>query len=209
MDKRPSLWTIIVTGWLGFMFATAVAALIPKLQLLAAPILCHGAYSHGVVEVHNYSYGPTSGYSTSLRCANAQHQEHGTSVVAVIGLLWLYGWAAALLIRGVYYWGKFLVKTGVDAYWRRRLPPPPVRPRPAISTPRDLSGATAGSPSPSRVPASPAPQTMGGAVLVNGRWVARQPDPVDQLTRLADLHGRGALTDQEFAAEKAKIIGQG
>ena len=207
MDKRPSLWTIIVTGWLGFMFATAVAALIPKLQLLAAPILCHAPYSHGVVEVHNFSYGPTSGYSTSLRCANAQNQEQGTSVVLVVGLLWLYGWAGALLIRGVYYWGKFLVKTGVDAYWRRRLPPPRVHPRPTISTPKDLLGATAASPS--VAPAARAPRTMGGAVLVNGRWVARGPDPVDQLTRLADLHGRGALTDQEFAAEKAKILGQG
>jgi Short C-terminal domain len=29
----------------------------------------------------------------------------------------------------------------------------------------------------------------------------------NELERLADLHGRGALTDQEFAAAKAKIIG--
>jgi hypothetical protein len=43
---------------------------------------------------------------------------------------------------------------------------------------------------------------------MNGRWVPRQADPVDQLTRLADLHSRGALTDEEFAAEKAKIISQ-
>jgi Short C-terminal domain len=28
-----------------------------------------------------------------------------------------------------------------------------------------------------------------------------------ELERLADLHGRGALTDQEFAAAKAKILG--
>jgi Short C-terminal domain/Phospholipase_D-nuclease N-terminal len=28
----------------------------------------------------------------------------------------------------------------------------------------------------------------------------------DQLERLADLHSRGALTDEEFAAEKAKIL---
>jgi hypothetical protein len=30
---------------------------------------------------------------------------------------------------------------------------------------------------------------------------------VDQLTKLADLHEQGALTDDEFAAQKAKIIG--
>ena len=30
---------------------------------------------------------------------------------------------------------------------------------------------------------------------------------VDQLTKLAALHEQGALTDDEFAAQKAKIIG--
>ena len=32
-------------------------------------------------------------------------------------------------------------------------------------------------------------------------------DPVDQLGQLAQLHASGALTDEEFAAAKAKIIG--
>jgi hypothetical protein len=32
---------------------------------------------------------------------------------------------------------------------------------------------------------------------------------VDQLSKLADLHDRGALTDAEVAAEKAKILGEG
>jgi len=31
-------------------------------------------------------------------------------------------------------------------------------------------------------------------------------DPIERLAKLADLHGRGALTDAEFAAEKAKIL---
>lgn len=31
-------------------------------------------------------------------------------------------------------------------------------------------------------------------------------DPIEQLAKLADLHDRGALTDAEFAAEKAKIL---
>ena len=34
-------------------------------------------------------------------------------------------------------------------------------------------------------------------------------DSLDQLEKLADLHARGALTDAEFAAEKAKILGSG
>ncbi len=33
-------------------------------------------------------------------------------------------------------------------------------------------------------------------------------DPVDQLSKLADLRDRGALTDEEFAAQKARILGQ-
>ena len=32
-------------------------------------------------------------------------------------------------------------------------------------------------------------------------------DPVDQLAQLAQLHASGGLTDEEFAAAKAKIIG--
>lgn len=32
------------------------------------------------------------------------------------------------------------------------------------------------------------------------------PDVTEQLTRLADLRDRGALTEQEFAAEKAKLL---
>ena len=33
-------------------------------------------------------------------------------------------------------------------------------------------------------------------------------DPVDRLAKLADLHERRALTDEELAAEKAKILGE-
>src|SRR5262249_5519462 len=34
---------------------------------------------------------------------------------------------------------------------------------------------------------------------------AGTPSAADQRERRADLHGRGALTDEEFAAEKAKV----
>jgi hypothetical protein len=33
-------------------------------------------------------------------------------------------------------------------------------------------------------------------------------DPVDRLERLADLHDRGVLTDDEFARQKAKILNE-
>jgi hypothetical protein len=32
-------------------------------------------------------------------------------------------------------------------------------------------------------------------------------DPVAQLKQLAELHQQGVLTDEEFAAQKAKILG--
>jgi hypothetical protein len=32
-------------------------------------------------------------------------------------------------------------------------------------------------------------------------------DPMAQLKELADLHDRGALTDEEFSAQKAKLLG--
>ena len=50
-----------------------------------------------------------------------------------------------------------------------------------------------------------------GTVFVDGNRVlgANPPasDTVDQLSRLADLHDRGALTDAEFSTMKAKILG--
>ena len=32
-------------------------------------------------------------------------------------------------------------------------------------------------------------------------------DPIEQLKELAELHSQGILTDEEFAAQKAKILG--
>jgi hypothetical protein len=32
-------------------------------------------------------------------------------------------------------------------------------------------------------------------------------DPVDQLKQLGELHAQGVLTDEEFAAQKAKLLG--
>jgi putative oligomerization/nucleic acid binding protein len=33
-------------------------------------------------------------------------------------------------------------------------------------------------------------------------------DPLDRLSKLAELHAAGALTDEEFQAQKAKILEQ-
>ena len=32
-------------------------------------------------------------------------------------------------------------------------------------------------------------------------------DPIEQLKELAELHEKGVLTDEEFAAQKAKLLG--
>jgi hypothetical protein len=36
---------------------------------------------------------------------------------------------------------------------------------------------------------------------------AAQPDLMDQLQKLGELHASGVLTDEEFAAQKAKLLG--
>jgi hypothetical protein len=45
---------------------------------------------------------------------------------------------------------------------------------------------------------APAPQAAPAAAA---------PDPIEQLKQLGQLHEQGVLTDQEFAAQKAKILG--
>ncbi|MFC5177095.1 SHOCT domain-containing protein [Nocardioides taihuensis] len=36
---------------------------------------------------------------------------------------------------------------------------------------------------------------------------APAPDPIEQLKQLGELHASGVLTDEEFAQQKAKILG--
>jgi hypothetical protein len=35
---------------------------------------------------------------------------------------------------------------------------------------------------------------------------APAPDPIEQLKQIAELHTQGVLTDEEFAAQKAKLL---
>jgi hypothetical protein len=55
----------------------------------------------------------------------------------------------------------------------------------------------------------------GANIMIGGQSLqdmmaqsAAQADPTQQLSQLADLHDRGALSDDEFAAQKAKLLGQ-
>lgn len=45
-----------------------------------------------------------------------------------------------------------------------------------------------------------------GGQMVSGSAMGAKPDPIDQLKKVADLHAAGVLTDEEFAAEKAKLL---
>jgi hypothetical protein len=49
-------------------------------------------------------------------------------------------------------------------------------------------------PAPTAAPATPAPAPAAGA-------------PIDQLKELGELHASGVLTDEEFAEQKAKLLG--
>ena len=54
---------------------------------------------------------------------------------------------------------------------------------------------------------------QAGGIVIGGPGApaapAAKPDVVDQLTRLADLRDRGALTEAEFQAQKAKLCAAG
>ncbi len=49
-------------------------------------------------------------------------------------------------------------------------------------------------------PAAPAPAPAAASA-------DNASDRISQLKQLADLHSSGALTDEEFASEKAKVLG--
>jgi hypothetical protein len=55
-------------------------------------------------------------------------------------------------------------------------------------------------------------QQMGQQAMAQQQYEAQQPaqpasDPNAELQNLANLHTQGVLTDEEFAAAKAKILG--
>jgi hypothetical protein len=60
----------------------------------------------------------------------------------------------------------------------------------------------------SKGPAGANVMTGGQSLQDMMQQSAAQADPAQQLSQLADLHERGALSDDEFAAQKAKLLGQ-
>jgi hypothetical protein len=58
------------------------------------------------------------------------------------------------------------------------------------------------------VPTQPTQPTAGAGPAGGQESKADAPTPVlDQLSRLTAMHDQGALTDEEFAAAKAKVLG--
>ncbi|MHB8695654.1 MAG: SHOCT domain-containing protein [Solirubrobacteraceae bacterium] len=51
-------------------------------------------------------------------------------------------------------------------------------------------------------------RTLRNVVSQAGAPSSASSDPLDQVEKLAALHSSGALTDEEFAREKAKILGE-
>jgi hypothetical protein len=47
-----------------------------------------------------------------------------------------------------------------------------------------------------------------GQLVTPATGAAPDSDPVDQLAKLADLRDRGVLTNEEFEAQKRRILGQ-
>jgi hypothetical protein len=104
--------TLLVTGWLGFMFATALAAVFPSVHALTAPIVCHAPYTHFVVHTNNFSYGngTTTGYTLNFTCANDAGAQRPIGGPGQIWLLWAFGWAASLVLAAVFHLVRVLVR---------------------------------------------------------------------------------------------------
>lgn len=68
------------------------------------------------------------------------------------------------------------------------------------------SSPSMGMPTPEPAPAGPTPLNLVPGL--QAMRTAGSRDAVDELSKLAELHSQGGLTDQEFAAAKAKLLNQ-
>ena len=78
----------------------------------------------------------------------------------------------------------------------------------AIAHHRDRTYAEAQQPAYDQAPAEQAaPQYASPPEPAAPQYAPPPPDPADEIEHLAQLHTSGALTDEEFAAAKAKALG--
>lgn len=72
---------------------------------------------------------------------------------------------------------------------------------------KDRQIATAAPPAPESTPAPPS-GVMGQFARLTGAASASQSDVTEQIEKLATLRDRGILTEDEFAAKKAELLGR-
>ena len=63
-------------------------------------------------------------------------------------------------------------------------------------------------PSPAYMAAQPPPAAEPTYTYAAPAQQPPAPDPIEQLRQLGELHQQGVLTDEEFTAEKAKVLGR-
>lgn len=92
---------------------------------------------------------------------------------------------------------------------------PPTSARPAARAPSPatvpipgIPGDTGTLPWVSSLTPSPSPSPLPGSASASASASGAKGDPIGKLQQLSDLHDRGALTDSEFAMEKAKLLAE-
>lgn len=176
--------------WFAFVFVGIIGCLAGAAMAGSGALLCAGIF--GAIGV---------GALTLVFDSHAASGSHvfGAAfggVFALVGIV-----AAVVLLRGT----VAALRPGEMRYGKTKTAARgPGRPAPAVAA------SSMGMPAPARAGprAAAAPTPLGlvpGLQAVRGAATDRA---VDELSKLADLHQRGSLTDEEFANAKAKLLGQ-
>ena len=90
---------------------------------------------------------------------------------------------------------------------RRPIARMAVRTTAVVGTAAVVGGHMANKQAQAEAAQAPAPEPQYAPAPAPAPAPAAAPDPVEQLTQLAALKDSGALTEAEFEAQKAKILG--
>jgi hypothetical protein len=151
-----------------------------------------------VISRHRQHQSPTvgQGYDSSLVKVRLQVEPEGEAPFEVTTDAWLpgtEGTSEGMMVPVLYDPDDYdkLIIDGRDEAWA-----PAVRANTQLSMQAHRAEKAQG---PVPIPSSAFGLPSTGALS--------KRDPIDQLTRLADLHDRGALTDEEFAEQKRRLLG--
>ena len=196
------------TGWwMAFVFAGIIGGIAGGLMAGSLGLLFAGIF--GGIGFGALSLVFDSNASSSTQIFAAAFGGAFALVGVIAGVTVLVG-ALKSLASGIGGGGSKQVRYGKTKVSSRGSGSAPVTP--AFSTPSssNLSLNTTGSGSSSMGVPSPTP-TPTPLNLIPGLQAARSAatgDAVDELSKLAALHERGGLTDEEFASAKAKLLQQ-